>query len=57
MTVPLGLSMVSMRHRPVMLQEVLASISVLDRPKLIIDATFGCGGHSQAILGKVIKIV
>jgi 16S rRNA C1402 N4-methylase RsmH len=40
-----------MRHRPVLLREVLTAISGMNEPNLVIDATFGGGGHSKAILG------
>lgn len=40
-----------MRHRPVMLQEVLAALQSLKNKNLFIDATFGGGGHTSAILG------
>lgn len=40
-----------------MLKEVLACISKLKDPKFIIDGTFGGGGHSKAIAGKIKLIV
>jgi 16S rRNA (cytosine1402-N4)-methyltransferase len=36
-------------HKPVMLKEVLAGINPKDN-EIYLDATFGCGGYSQAIL-------
>ncbi|MHC8441129.1 MAG: 16S rRNA (cytosine(1402)-N(4))-methyltransferase RsmH [Candidatus Eutrophobiaceae bacterium] len=39
-------------HRPVMLQEVLHSLQIVS-DGFYIDCTFGCGGHSQAILQRL----
>ena len=36
-------------HYPVMLNEVISCIN-LNKDKIILDATFGCGGYSQKIL-------
>lgn len=44
------------QHQPVMFRATLEWLGVLgdksDRPRTIIDATFGNGGHSRGILGK-----
>ena len=45
-------------HKPVLLKEVL-SLTPFDPPgdgKHMLDATFGCGGHSQAFLEKFPKL-
>lgn len=38
-----------MKHRPVLLKEVLAGFNSI-KEGLIVDATFGQGGHSVGIL-------
>lgn len=45
-------------HKPVMVQEVLNYMKPMDK-KLIVDMTFGAGGHSQSLLneGKNLKII
>ena len=44
-------------HQPVLLEEVMALFSQSDvdpsLPSIIVDATFGGGGHSKAILEKL----
>src|SRR5215470_15512304 len=38
-----------MRHQPVMLDEVIVSLALRDGD-LVVDASFGAGGYSRAIL-------
>lgn len=40
------------KHIPVMLKEVLSYIEPIDDNSIILDATFGAGGYSRAILEK-----
>lgn len=44
-------------HRPVMLEEALAGLAVripvAPRPRIFVDATYGRGGHSAAILARI----
>lgn len=44
--------MMSMGHRPVMLDEAVEALSVSDG-ETIVDATFGGGGHSRRVLEKL----
>ena len=39
------------QHIPVLLDEVVNALSI-DNDKLYVDATFGLGGHTEAILNK-----
>lgn len=43
-------------HIPVLLKEVKNEVPLLDRG-IYVDATFGSGGHSQAILSIISKKV
>lgn len=42
-----------MIHRPVLLKEVIESLK-LEPEMTVVDGTLGAGGHSEAILGKII---
>lgn len=46
----------NVRHKPVLLKEVLESLQPL-RGQVIIDATFGAGGYSRALLQQDAKII
>ena len=41
--------MISSSHQPVMLEETIAALDLKNR-EVVVDATFGRGGHTQAIL-------
>lgn len=45
----------SMYHRPVMVTEILQLIENHCKSKLIVDATVGRGGHTERILGKLVR--
>lgn len=42
--------MASQQHKPVLLNEVIEVFKALKSPQVFLDATFGRGGHSEALL-------